>query len=79
LRLANLLVQSGQTEDAITEYQRALSLDATSPEAHNNFGVVLARSGRLREAVAQFSEALRLEPSYTDARNNLARAGVRVR
>lgn len=45
-------------------FKRALSLDAQSSEAHNNFGSFLCSRGRIDESIVHFQEAVK-NPLYT--------------
>jgi tetratricopeptide (TPR) repeat protein len=65
----------GRFNDAVTEYEQAVSLGPEMAEAHNNLGSVWARvPGRMDDAIAQFQEALRLRPDFAEAHNNLGNA-----
>jgi tetratricopeptide (TPR) repeat protein len=44
------------------------------PEAHNDFGVMLAKQNRLEEAIRELREAIALKRGYVDAHMNLAKA-----
>jgi tetratricopeptide (TPR) repeat protein len=68
----------GRVDDAIAEYQQALSLSPDYSEAHYNLGHALTLRGRTPEAVAQYEEALRLNPDYAEAHYNLGLALERV-
>jgi protein O-GlcNAc transferase len=57
---------------------RALALEPTFVEAHNDRGVILAAQGNFFEAAACFENALRLKPNFPDARNNLGYALQRL-
>jgi tetratricopeptide (TPR) repeat protein len=59
------------SELAIESYRRAIEIDSTYAQAHNNLAKVLERKGRFREAVHHFREALRLDPKLPQPRYNL--------
>jgi protein O-GlcNAc transferase len=59
--------------DAAALVGKAVLLDPTLAEAHNDRGVILAATGQLAEAVSCFERAVTLNPGYDEARNNLAR------
>ena len=59
--------------DAITQFQKALSLNPNDAEAHQNLGVLLAQTGHVPEAMAHLQEAVRLKPNYALARANIAK------
>ena len=54
-------------KQAESECNRALELDANSPEARNTLGLVYKEQGRLDDALAQFNEAAKIDPQYSDA------------
>jgi tetratricopeptide (TPR) repeat protein len=63
--------------EAIAEYQAAIRIEPTYPEAHFNLGSALAHSGmadRLPAAIAEYRTALRLKPDYAEVYNNLGNA-----
>jgi tetratricopeptide (TPR) repeat protein len=65
----------GRLDEAIVQYEEALSLDPESVETHLNLGVAFAQSpGRMNDAIAQFEDAARLDPKSLQAHNDLARA-----
>jgi tetratricopeptide (TPR) repeat protein len=47
---------------AVTQYQRAIELDATFAWPHHNLGIIHAARGQLREATAAYREALKRLP-----------------
>ncbi len=53
----------GAYRTAEEQYRRALALDATDGDAHNNLGTVLIQLGRPGEAEAAFLQAARYQPS----------------
>ena len=66
-------LHKGETGLAIESYQRALSMDGTSPEALNGMGVAYARLGRYEVAYRLFSEAAILNPADERYAANLSR------
>jgi tetratricopeptide (TPR) repeat protein len=70
--LANALLEKGQVDGAIVQFQRALEINPDRPEDQNNLGVALVRNGRLDEAVEHYNAALRINPNYAKAHNGLA-------
>ena len=73
-RLGTLLTRSGQAAPARQAFERALALDASLAEAHNDLGTLLAQAGDLPGATARFRQALAATPEYPDALNNLGYA-----
>ena len=62
-------------EEAETEYLKAIALDPSDADAHNNFGALLANTQRLKRAEKEFRKALALDPKDADAQDNLLRLG----
>jgi protein O-mannosyl-transferase len=69
--LGHDLFQEGQTEEAITQYQKALEIYPNYGDAHSNLGSALLRKGRVDEAMAEYKAALKINPNYVEAGNNL--------
>ncbi|HTM16934.1 MAG TPA: tetratricopeptide repeat protein, partial [Terracidiphilus sp.] len=65
------LAATGKTADAITSYQKALSINNDSSQTHNNLGSALAESGRFDEAMLHIEKAIELNPDNGAARINL--------
>ncbi len=69
--LGHLLLNSGQAPEAIEEFQSALALKPSHPDALNNLGHAFLVAERIPEAVDKFQAALALEPEFALAHNNL--------
>jgi len=52
--------------------QRAVELDPSNAEAHNNLGKGLLMKGRLKDSLIQFQDAARLQPSAPLFQQNLS-------
>jgi len=63
--------ESGRLDEAVQEFQRALTLDPDNVNVHNSLGVCYANMGKFEEAVAEFSRVTELEPSDFMAHYNL--------
>jgi tetratricopeptide (TPR) repeat protein len=61
VNIGNLLLEDGDTEEAIVHYESALRLDDDYAVGHLNLGVALKKLGRRGEAVREFRRATRLE------------------
>jgi lipoprotein NlpI len=59
--LGNLLLEEGEIDAAIAQYERAISADREYAIAYLNLGVAHKRAGRFAEAVRALREAQRLE------------------
>jgi Flp pilus assembly protein TadD len=72
--LGILLLQNGETDEAIEQYRQAVSTDPDFAEAHNNLGNALLQNGQPDEAVTQCQQAVTIEPKYAQAHSNLGNA-----
>lgn len=68
--LGVLRAQEGQLDDAIAWLGRAIGVNAHSPQAHNNLGIVLHRQRSYEQALTSFDRALAIDPGYADAWSN---------
>ena len=72
-------MRSGQVPEAITEFQKTLTLNPDNIAALNGLGVSLTVSNRCPEAVDVFRLAVRLQPNSAEAHdylgNTLSRSG----
>ncbi len=69
--LAVLAAASGNVDEAVALYRRAIARQPDKAEIHNDLAAVLSRSGREREALAEYEEALRIDPYQYEAQMNL--------
>jgi tetratricopeptide (TPR) repeat protein len=77
--LGNALLQKGQLDDAVAQYQTALAIDSNYAEAHYNLGNALVQKKQLDSAITQFQEALRLKPGFSPAQDYLDKVQALVR
>ncbi|HEY1422522.1 MAG TPA: tetratricopeptide repeat protein, partial [Candidatus Acidoferrum sp.] len=70
--LGNALLKSGDAEDAVEHFQRALQGEPDFAEAHYSLGTALLQQGRESDALTQFQQAVQLKPDYSEALNDLA-------
>ena len=75
--LATALAQSGDTAQAISEYQSALRLEPDSAATHMNLGEMFLRANRPPDAAKEFEEVLRLDPGNLTASAELAKLDYR--
>lgn len=66
-RRGESLVQSGQEEQALAEFDRAVDLNNQHWKAMHNRGVSLAHIGRVDEAIADFGRVLNLKQDYPNS------------
>jgi tetratricopeptide (TPR) repeat protein len=76
--LGTIELQAGRFDVAEARYRRAISIDSTYAEAHDNLGVALSRQGRFAEATQHYRTALALAPSKRETHNNLGIADARL-
>jgi tetratricopeptide (TPR) repeat protein len=72
--LGNAVLEKGQTEEAIRQFQEAILCKPDYAIAHNNLGKAFLNNGRTEEAIRQFQEAIQYKPDYAEAHNNLGAA-----
>jgi predicted TPR repeat methyltransferase len=70
-QLGDVQLARGETEQAMASYQRAIALDPTHVNSHNNLATLLGRQGKLDEACASLQKVLALDPNHYDAHCNL--------
>ncbi len=66
--------ESGQTEEAIDHFRRAIAAQANHTDALINLGVLLAKAGKSQAAIESFQQAVKSNPDSLPARINLATA-----
>ncbi|MCK4838245.1 MAG: sulfotransferase [Desulfobulbaceae bacterium] len=71
LPLGYLFLKTGDFQQAINSYNKALSYDHNNAEAYNNLGVALNEIDMPEEAAANFKKALQLKTDYDEAFVNL--------
>ncbi len=69
--LGNALSDLGRVGEAISCYDRALTLEPGLDDARYNRAIALETLGRVDEAIEQFERVLRQNPDYAKAHNNL--------
>jgi tetratricopeptide (TPR) repeat protein len=62
---------SGQVQEAIRHYERALRLYPDFADAHINLGIALTQIGRIQEAIGHLEQALRIKPDFSKGHNAL--------
>jgi hypothetical protein len=74
--LGDALLEKGDLDNAIREYQDALKVRRNNYFAHNGLGVAFQKKGYLDAAIREYQVALMINPAYSDAHQNL---GVALR
>lgn len=72
--LGFVLIQKGEVDEAMAQFQQALQLNPKDPPSWNNVGNVLLHWGKVDEAIPYFQKSLQLNSDYVEARNNLGSA-----
>ena len=67
----NKLSQQGRFEEAVEAYEKSIGLNALSPVAHYNLGIVYKNLKQFEKAVSAFKKTVELEPFHLDARLSL--------
>lgn len=71
LYLGLVLTDKGRNEEAIIEYQKALSVQPDNAVAHNSMGVAFKNLGNIDKAIEEYKRAVAIDKSYYKAYNNL--------
>lgn len=66
----------GQPEKAIKHLRKALEIEPSLHQAHNNLAVEYMKLGRLAEAAAALEESIRIKPDESTSLRNLARLHI---
>lgn len=68
------LVQKGQLNEAIAQYEQALAIHPTLSSLHGNLGNAFLKQGKITEAISEYQTALDLNPNSDLAHYNLGNA-----
>jgi len=71
LNLGNALNRKGLTDEAISQFRKALYINPYSTKTHNNLGIVLKNKGNINEAIAHYYYALKYDPKNVSVLYNL--------
>jgi Flp pilus assembly protein TadD len=71
LKLAQLMLQQGMFDAAVTQFQDLLTREPKSPHAHQGIGQAYLHQGKLREAETALNQAITLDPSSWISHNLL--------
>ena len=64
--------QAGKLDEALENYNKALSLEIESPDVYNDAGVLYEQIGATGKAEAYYLEAIRVDRKFLPAYSNLA-------
>lgn len=71
VNLGFVLMNSGHSEEAIEEFQRALGINPASHDAHYDWGIALNNTGETEEALTHLVLAVEMDPDNFDYRKTL--------
>src|SRR6266508_6412917 len=74
--IGGALYRMGRRDEALANFDQAVSLQSEFPDAHENRGNLLSEFGRLAEAIESYDRALALRPDSVNAWRNRADALV---
>src|SRR3954468_6269395 len=63
----SVLAQAGKSEDALADFNKAISLDPNFGQAFANRGLIYRKTNRLDQAMADYERAVALDASYAPA------------
>ena len=69
----------GRLDEAASEYEKALALDDTDEEAHNNLAVILSSRRQYAEARRHLLRAIEVKPDYVQSYVNLGVLSVAMK
>lgn len=64
--------EKGQYDQAISDFSKAIEIDARYSKAYNNRGIVYRLKGQYDRAILDFNKAIEINPMDAEAYNNLA-------
>ena len=68
--LGAALKGQGRLQEALMQFDAAITSNPDYVDAYSNRGVTLQELGRLEEAIASFDKAIKLKPDYAEANSN---------
>ena len=71
LNLANILMATGQFQEAMQRFQQALQLKPGDPQTLSNLANLYMQQGQLEQAAKCLQNVIRTTPEYPQAHNNL--------
>ncbi len=69
--LGGILVQLGRNQEGLEPLRKAVEIDPSDFDAHNNLGIALNRLGKNKEAETSYQRALKIKPDLAQIHNNL--------
>jgi len=72
--VGGVLLDKGQTDEAIEQFERALSIRPNSGQAHAALGNALLKKGDANQAIVHWQKSLELQPENVQTRDQLGAA-----
>jgi protein O-mannosyl-transferase len=72
--LGNVLLNRGQTDEAIGHFRKALAIRPDYAESQNDLGLALMQKGQVKEAIGHFQKALESRSDLPEGHINLGNA-----
>lgn len=72
--LIQISLRNNDYDSLIAYLTKAIELEPTNPEHHNNLGVLLKSTGRIDEAIEHFKKAIHCDRRFVNAHYNLGNA-----
>lgn len=72
--LGNDLLQQGETDEALEQFNHAIQLEPNLAENHSNLGNAFSQKNEIDLAIAEYKKALALDPAMAEVHFNLANA-----
>jgi tetratricopeptide (TPR) repeat protein len=72
LRLGDSLLQKGDTQQAVSQFETAKSLNPKDPQTNGMLALALSKAGKTEDAERAYRETLALQPENALVKNNLA-------
>ena len=69
--LANAYCLSGNSQEAIATFKKAIEFNPGFVDAYNNLGIVYQALGETEEAISLYKKAMEINPDHPSAYNNL--------
>ena len=76
--LGYMLMEKGQLQEAMADFNKSLEINPNFNEPHNNLGDALIRIGQTNEAVIHFKRAVELDPTSAASYYNLGDAWLQL-
>jgi len=67
-------LEKGMVDEAIYEYEKALTINPNYIKAHFNLAVAFSIKGRLDETISEYKKLLAINPNFVEAHYNLGNA-----